>query len=108
MLSSNLKKEMYGELIKVYNECTFLLNEEKISEKEYVKFVKKHLKEKREIFKYNILRLIVLATEKHLTEFVYDDPSIILNTMEEAKQEIAKYVQELLPKPDKKKKQAAL
>jgi hypothetical protein len=104
MLSSTLKKEMYGELIQVYNECYLLLTEEKIEE--YVKFVKKHLKEKRELFKYNMLRLIILATEKHLEEFDYENPSIILKCMDVVNQEIAKFVQDLYPKPDKKKKAA--
>ena len=61
MLSTTLKQEMYGEIIKMHRECIELIKTNNFDG--FNKFVKKQLKENRETIKINKLRLILLVAK---------------------------------------------
>lgn len=95
MLSSTLKLEMYGELIKVHKECIELIKGNNFDG--FNKFIKKQLKENRETIKLNKLRLILLACKEsedvrvhQVCQKVFDEYSKIIKSFEPEEPKVKK------------------
>jgi len=88
-MNTSAKKEIYNELIKVHRQCIEVINTNDF--KAFNKLVKEHLKDKRELYRLNKLRLILLASKDSLDERV-------LQVREKVMEEYIKLVNTLEPK----------